>query len=179
MKWIVSVATQRLYAYNDAGVLQRVYPVSTAAAGTGQQQGSGQTPLGRHRIRAKIGSGLPLGAVLVARRWTGDVWPQQVQRAFRDAILTRVLWLCGEEPGWNRGGAVDTQRRFIYLHGTAEEWALGQAVSHGCVRLSNRDMLEVFALARSGDRVWIVERWPAREGVLAQYASACNRCADS
>ncbi|MCX7945562.1 MAG: L,D-transpeptidase [Hydrogenophilus sp.] len=167
---VVCVATQRLWLYSETGVAERVYRVSTAEAGVGQQMGSGQTPLGRHRIRAVIGRGLPLGAVLVARRPTGEVlWPipQEGERGEtgerKDWILSRILWLCGEERGWNRLGTVDSQRRFIYLHGTAAEDRLGIPASRGCIRLRNADVVELAMVVRPGTRVWIVPEWNERQ----------------
>lgn len=166
---VVCLASQRLFLYDAQGVCQRIYPVSTARRGPGQQQGSGQTPLGRHRIRAIIGRGLPLGTVFRGRRPTGEqvpiaegrvVTPLPSHLAKGDAITTRILWLCGEEVGWNRLGRVDSQRRFIYLHGTADETHLGQAVSHGCIRLANGAIAELAMLLPAGSRLWILTYWP-------------------
>lgn len=164
---VVAVAEQRLFLYDAEGVCQRCYRISTALRGTGQQHGSGQTPLGRHRIRAVIGRGLPLGAVLVGRRPTGEVVPvgrhgvpPLAEAGSQDTITTRILWLCGEEVGWNRLGQVDSQRRYIYLHGTTDEAHLGEPVSHGCIRLANAEVAELAMLLPAGSRVWIVYRWP-------------------
>ncbi len=161
-KLIVCVASQRLFLYDAHGVCQRIYPISTAAKGVGQVAGSEQTPLGRHRIRAVIGRGMPLGTVFRARRPTRErVRGNSLLHARgHDLILTRILWLCGEEVGWNRLGAVDTQRRFIYLHGTQDEAHLGEPHSHGCIRMGNSDIAELAMLAPPGTRVWIVTQWP-------------------
>ncbi|HSC84386.1 MAG TPA: L,D-transpeptidase, partial [Pseudomonas sp.] len=117
----ISVADQCLYGFAD-GQLQLRMAVSTALNGVGERSGSRCTPRGRHQVRAKIGEGLPSGAVLRGRRWTGEVWSPELDQQFpgRDWILTRILWLSGCEPGVNRLGAVDTFRRYIYLHGTPE-----------------------------------------------------------
>ena len=135
------------------------FSVSTALKGAGEANGSGSTPRGRHRVRARIGDGQPLGAVFVGRRPTGEIWTPQLaaQHPQRDWILTRILWLCGEESGFNRGGQCDSQRRFIYLHGTPDDQPMGQPLSHGCIRLRNRDMLELFAHTPVGCRVIISE----------------------
>src|SRR6185295_17675928 len=103
--------------------LLREYAVSTAEKGAGEQSGSNQTPRGRHTIRAKIGRGAPPGAVFVSRRATGEIYSKELRRRYpdRDWILTRILWLSGLEVGRNRLRAVDTMRRYIYLHGTPEE----------------------------------------------------------
>jgi len=147
----VSIAAQRLDLF-DAGTRIRSYSVSTAANGPGEQAGSYCTPRGRHRIRAKVGAGLPLGAVLRGRRPTGEVCDEAAWRAApeRDWILTRILWLCGEEPGVNRGGSVDSFRRYIYIHGTPDGVELGQPGSRGCIRMRNRDVAELFDLIVTG-----------------------------
>ena len=127
MRIDISIAQQRLTLSDDDGKVLRAYAVSTAAKGAGEQMGSYQTPRGRHRIRARIGDGLPLGAVLRGRRPTGEICTPALmaEQPDKDWILTRILWLCGEEPGFNRGGLVDTMRRYVYIHGTPDETALG------------------------------------------------------
>ncbi|NQD96727.1 L,D-transpeptidase [Pseudomonas sp. CrR25] len=141
----ISLADQCLYGFADGHLLLRL-AVSTAQNGPGELNGSGCTPRGLHRVRAKIGEGLPQGAVLRGRRWTGEVWSPALAEQFpdRDWILTRILWLSGCEPGRNRLGAVDTFRRYIYLHGTPESEPMGMPRSHGCVRLRNADLLALF-----------------------------------
>ncbi|MGE7993967.1 L,D-transpeptidase family protein [Pseudomonas sp. NPDC089554] len=141
----ISLADQCLYGFAQ-GQLRMRAAVSTAFNGAGELNGSGCTPRGLHQVRAKIGEGLPLGAVLQGRRWTGEVWSPSLhaQCPGRDWILTRILWLSGCEPGINRLGRVDTFRRYIYLHGTPDTEPLGIALSHGCVRLHNHDLLDLF-----------------------------------
>ena len=152
----VSLATQRLDLLDDDTQI-RSYQVSTAANGAGEQAGSYCTPRGRHRIRAKIGAGLPLGAVLRGRRPTGEICDDASWRADpqRDWILTRILWLCGEERGFNRGGSVDTFRRYIYLHGTPDAVDLSLPGSRGCIRMRNADIVELFELVDAGTPVAI------------------------
>ena len=136
------------------------WPVSTAKNGAGEQQGSHQTPRGWHRIVAKIGAGLPLNAVLVARRPTGEIYTSELAAQFpeRDWILTRILWLQGLEIGRNRFGVVDSQKRYIYIHGTPDSEPMGTPLSHGCIRMHNNDLLELFARVSSGTKVWIDEK---------------------
>lgn len=155
----ISLASQRLIGLRD-GLLVCDFPVSTARNGAGEQEGSGCTPRGLHRVRARIGEGQPMGAVYVGRRPTGEIWSPALARQHpqRDWILTRILWLCGEQPGFNRGGKQDSQRRYIYLHGTPEDQPMGVALSHGCVRLRNADMLTLFELTPVGCRVEIHEQ---------------------
>lgn len=133
------------------------YPVSTAQNGPGEINASGCTPRGRHRVRARIGDGQPLGAVFIGRRPTGEVWTPGLaaDNPQRDWILTRILWLCGEQPGVNRGGDRDSQRRYIYLHGTGDDQPMGTPLSHGCIRLRNADMLALFDMTPAGCAVLI------------------------
>lgn len=129
--------------------------VSTSKNGTGQQKGSYQTPLGRHTIRAKIGTGAAWNTVFVGRRKTGEIWSSALGAAHpeRDWILTRILWLSGLEPGHNRFGEVDTMRRYIYLHGSPDTVAMGEPGSIGCVRMRNSDIVTLFDLAPVGTTV--------------------------
>jgi lipoprotein-anchoring transpeptidase ErfK/SrfK len=148
VKILISLARQRLDLFDDAGQEMRSYPVSTAANGAGEQNGSFRTPRGKHLIRAKIGSGQPPGAVFVARRPNGEFYSPELvaQYSERDWILTRILWLSGCEPGFNRLGDVDTMRRFVYIHGCPDVVAMGKPGSHGCIRMRNRDIIELFDL---------------------------------
>jgi L,D-transpeptidase YbiS len=157
MKIEISIASQTLCLMDDAGVVSATYLISSAARGVGEQMGSYQTPRGQHRIRAKIGAGLPLGAVLRGRRPTGEICTTDLMAAQpgRDWILTRILWLCGEEHGKNRGGQVDTMRRYIYIHGTPDSVNLGVPGSHGCIRMRNSDIADLFDRVPVGTPVLI------------------------
>lgn len=157
----ISIAEQMLYGFAE-GELELRLAVSTALNGAGERNGSGCTPRGLHRVRARIGEGLPAGAVLRGRRWTGEIWSPElhVQHPQRDWILSRILWLGGCERGFNLLGKVDTFRRYIYLHGTADSEPMGVARSHGCIRLRNADMLALFARVAVGCLVRIDEAAP-------------------
>ncbi|MBK8535016.1 MAG: L,D-transpeptidase [Candidatus Competibacteraceae bacterium] len=141
----------------EGGRVAAIYPVSTARNGSGEQRGSGCTPRGWHRIRIKIGAGLPLNAVLVGRRPTGEIYIPELADHYpeRDWILSRILWLTGLEAGFNRGGECDTLRRYIYIHGCPDHQPMGIPLSHGCIRMHNRDLLELFNRVDAGDRVFI------------------------
>ncbi|TLP72070.1 L,D-transpeptidase [Pseudomonas nitroreducens] len=154
----ISLADQMLYGFAAGRLVVRV-PVSSAANGAGELNGSGCTPRGLHQVRARIGDGLPEGAVLKGRRWTGEIWTAELHEAFpgRDWILSRILWLSGCEPGRNRMGEVDTFRRYIYLHGTPDCEPMGAPLSHGCIRLRNDDLLELFPQVPLHCRVRIEE----------------------
>lgn len=159
MRIEVSIRKQLLTLFADDGSILNRYVISTAAKGTGEMMGSYQTPRGRHRIRAKIGNGLPLGAVLRGRRPTGEVCTPALmsEQPGKDWILTRILWLCGEELGFNRGGQVDTMRRYVYIHGTPDETEMGVPGSHGCIRMRNREIVELFDQVCAGTPVMILE----------------------
>ncbi|MBL8426523.1 MAG: L,D-transpeptidase [Dechloromonas sp.] len=146
MKIHVSVADQTLRLVDEVGTLLCAYPISTALAGVGEVFGSFQTPRGQHIIRAKIGAGLPENTVFVRRRPTGEVWTPELgqQHPGRDWILTRILWLSGCLPGFNRLGCVDTMRRYIYIHGSPDLAEMGVPGSHGCVRMHNADIVDLF-----------------------------------
>ena len=139
--------------------LVREYPVSTAKNGPGQRKGSECTPIGWHRIRAKIGAGAPLNSVFIGRRQTGEIYSQLLAAQFpqRDWILSRILWLGGLEPGFNRYGEVDSSWRYIYIHGSPDEFMLGVPASHGCIRMLNQDVIELFDTVQTGCRVLIHE----------------------
>lgn len=138
----------------------REYPVSTGIAGGGETEGSGRTPRGWHVIRAKIGGNQPRGTVFVGRRPTGEIYSPVLARREpgRDWILTRVMWLSGLEVGRNRLGRVDTMRRYIYIHGTPDEEPMGVSASHGCIRMRNDDVMDLFDRVSVGTRVLIVDR---------------------
>ncbi|MHB1231349.1 MAG: L,D-transpeptidase family protein [Burkholderiales bacterium] len=154
----ISISDQSLELLDKAGDLERRYAVSTAANGVGEANGSYCTPRGRHIIRAKIGAGQPENTVFVRRRPTGEIYTPELGARFpeRDWILTRILWLSGCEPGFNRLGEVDTMRRFIYIHGSPDEVAMGVPGSHGCVRMRNADVMDLFERVAAGTPVEIV-----------------------
>lgn len=154
----VSLARQRLVLL-DGGAPIAEYAVSTGAAGPGERRGSGGTPRGRHVVRAMIGAGAPLGAVFVGRRRTGEVYSEALGAAepARDWILTRILWLSGCESGRNRLGEVDTMRRYIYIHGCPDSCPMGTPASHGCIRMRNAAVAELFERVSPGTPVTINE----------------------
>ncbi|WP_432473271.1 L,D-transpeptidase family protein [Amphritea sp. HPY] len=135
------------------------YIVSTALRGAGEQKNSEQTPRGAHYVRAKIGHDRPLNAVFVGRRFTGEIYSPELAQRFpgRDWILTRILWLCGNEPGRNRLGNVDTMQRYIYIHGTPDTEAMGVPLSHGCIRMRNSDLVDLFDRVALGTSIQIEE----------------------
>lgn len=151
----VRVDTQELLVVRDRQIV-RTYRCSTAARGTGNQRDSEKTPLGWHQIGAKIGDQLPVGAILEERRYKGRVW-RPGDRTDADLVLSRVLRLRGLESGYNLGGNVDSWDRCIYIHGTNDVSDLGRPTSHGCVRLSPTDVIELFNSVPTGCRVLITQ----------------------
>jgi lipoprotein-anchoring transpeptidase ErfK/SrfK len=159
MKINIYIKDQILELLDDADGLLGRYAVSTAANGPGEISGSHCTPRGLHVIRAKIGANCPENAVFIRRRPTGEIYTPELAAQFpgRDWILTRILWLSGCEPGFNRLGKSDTMRRYIYIHGTPDSEPVGQAMSHGCIRMRNADLLALFELVPAGIPVRIIE----------------------
>lgn len=163
--WLLVVSTrdQRLAAARMAGgafEVVAVYTVSTARAGVGAEADSGKTPPGWHRVAEWIGGDAVPGQVFVSRRPTEEIIPYPDWRSdlSADKVLTRIMWLDGLEPGRNKGPGVDSHDRFIYLHGTNQEHLLGQPASHGCIRLFNRDVMELYAFTEGHPAYCLVLR---------------------
>lgn len=157
LRILIRIPEQSLELLDEQGAVLRRYSVSTASNGTGEQRGSNCTPRGRHVIRAKIGVGMPAGTVFIGRRPTGEIHTPELAAANpgRDWILSRILWLSGCEPGFNRLGDVDTMRRYIYIHGCPDSAPMGEPRSIGCVRMRNADIIELFDLVPAGTPVEI------------------------
>ena len=160
----VDLDRQRLNLFVD-GRACGTWPVSTAANGPGEQEGSECTPRGEHVIRAKIGAGVAPGSVFVGRRLTGERYTPELGAAYpgRDWILTRILWLSGTEPGRNRLGRVDTMRRYIYIHGCPDDVDMTVPGSHGCIRMRNDDLIDLFDRVEAGARVVIEAHAPGQD----------------
>jgi len=155
----INIKLQLLDLVDYNGNILKQYLISSAKNGVGELNGSFCTPRGRHIIRAKIGAGQPLNAVFIERRPTGEVYSTELagRSPGRDWILTRILWLSGCEPGFNRLGKVDTMRRAIYIHGSPDTAEMGKPGSHGCIRMRNQDIVELFDLVPVRAQVRIQE----------------------
>lgn len=154
----VSLASQELVLQDESG--QRlIYPVSTALKGAGERINSECTPRGWHRVRCIIGQGCPANAVFTGRRFTGEIYSDELSRVQpgRDWILSRILWLSGSESGFNRGGDCDTLRRYIYIHGMPDSEPVGVPRSHGCIRMRNEDVIDLASRVSAGTPVLIEE----------------------
>ena len=154
---VVDISTQKLF-FLKKGKIEEVYSVSTSAYGTGSEVNSFKTPLGRHKISEKIGEGLPEGAILKGRSWTGaiaNIIKEPIDTEF-DVVTSRILWLTGLEAGKNKGPGVDSKSRYIYIHGTAEEGLIGKPASDGCVRMYNDDVITLFDKVDTNTEVLII-----------------------
>ncbi len=156
---VVRADQQRLYVWEGDRVTD-IFDVSTSARGVGFEEGTYTTPLGLHRIAERFGEGAPRGTIFRARGNTGqiaDILTEPGARSPRDNITSRILWLEGLEPGINRGGNVDSLRRYIYIHGTDEEGRIGEPASEGCVRMRNDEVIELFPRLPTGTLVMILD----------------------
>ncbi len=153
----VSVASQTLSLFKD-GVLKRVFRVSTSRKPPSCVENSNGTPLGLHKIDGKIGDGAPLWTVFRARVPCGLVAEQTPEEQSKNLITTRIMRLRGLQEGVNAGGNVDTFNRYVYIHGTNQEDKIGTPNSHGCVLLSNKEVVELFDVVKDGDIVLISEK---------------------
>lgn len=157
---LIDASNQKLLLIEKGQVTHR-WIISTAEAGLGSRKGSNQTPLGAHRLAQKIGDGAPLGTVFKARQNTGriaKILTAPGARSGEDNVTTRIMWLDGLEPGLNKGDTVDSYQRFIYIHGTDEEGRLGAPASHGCIRMRNQDVIDLYDRVREDTLVFIAER---------------------
>lgn len=155
---LINVKEQKLeYWVNDKVACE--YTISTAKNGVGEKNGSECTPRGQHIIRAKIGAGENVNSIFVGRRFTGEIFSESLRKKHpdRDWILTRILWLSGLELGVNRLGCVDTMRRYIYIHGCPDNDVMGQPTSHGCIKMRNKELIELFDKVEVGTIVTIKE----------------------
>jgi hypothetical protein len=154
----VSISQQMCHLYSE-GKLVFEAAISTALNGIGQQKNSGCTPLGWHKIRACIGHNHAINTVFIGRRPTGEIYNDQLAQQFpeRDWILSRILWLSGLELGQNRLGNVDTMQRYIYIHGCPDHLPMGVALSHGCIRMHNSDVIALYEQVSPGFKVYIHE----------------------
>lgn len=139
----ISTQTLRLYAANKE---ISAYPISSSKFGIGSKKNSNKTPLGVHRVQNKIGKNAPLGTIFRARANTGkkaEIITEPIDIK-TDLVTTRIIWLKGMEEGLNSGEGVDSYKRYIYIHGTPEEGLIGTPASHGCIRMKNNDVIELF-----------------------------------
>jgi len=156
---VVDISEQLLIVYNTKNSILKSYPISTSKYGIGNQANSNKTPLGKHIVANKIGYNAPLGTIFKARINTGEIATIYTDKTDKqeDLVTSRILWLRGVENGTNSGEGIDSFKRFIYIHGTNEEGLIGKPASHGCVRMNNKDVIELFSLIEKKTVVYIQE----------------------
>ena len=152
----ISIADQKLYLY-DSGELVKEYIISSSKYGEGSEDGSFKTPLGKHKISKMIGGDQPHGMRFIGRI-PSEIYPiYSEEKVFvtDDVVQSRIIWLTGMEEGINSGFGIDSYARYIYIHGTPEEWLLGEKASKGCIRMSNSDVIELFNQLEGNESVQI------------------------
>ena len=154
----VAIKQQRIYLIRQEKMITS-YPISTSKYGTGEIANSKKTPLGLHKIQNKIGKGVPLRGIIKGGVFTGQKAELQHYPISMDSdfVTTRLLWIRGLEQGKNLGGNVDSYSRRIYIHGTPEEGLIGKPSSHGCIRMTNHEVIELFELVEKGLHVMILD----------------------
>jgi len=157
---LVNILQQGLFQIRNQKLIKE-YLISSATNGTGNDQDSGKTPIGAHFVRDKYGDNAPLGSQFKARKLSGHI-PKilkgPAELSDTDNITSRILWLSGLEPGYNQGDGVDSYDRYIYIHGTDEEGRLGTPASHGCIRMANQDIIELYSDVDTSTLVYIYEK---------------------
>ena len=155
---LVDISQQRLFLLDSRGDLIISYPISSSSYGEGQIENSFKTPMGNHIIKEKIGADASKNIIFKERINTGrfaEIYHDDYDSE-NDHVTSRILWLEGTEEGYNKGGNVDSFYRYIYIHGTPEEGLIGEKASHGCIRMFNQDVIELFSLVEKGTKVNIV-----------------------
>ena len=154
--FVVDDSEQRMYWYKNDKLVQK-FTISTAANGLGNKPESNTTPAGAHRISTKIGKNAARGAVFDKLQNTGEIAKIYTKPNYSATalVLSRILRLDGLEPGKNKGGSVDTFNRAIYFHGTNKEGNLGKRASHGCIRMKNDEVIELFGQVSVDTLVYI------------------------
>ena len=152
----VDISEQRLYLIENS-LIKASYPISTSKYGEGSIENSFKTPLGKHSIKEMIGEEAEINTIFTSRINTkrSATIIDQFEDTDNDYVTSRIMWLHGEEDGLNKGGNVDSFRRYIYIHGTHEEGLIGTKASHGCIRMFNYDVIELFNLVNIGTKVLI------------------------
>ena len=156
IKILVDISEQRLYLKNGEQILVS-YPISTSKYGEGSKENSFKTPLGNHIIKEKIGENAPINTIFISRINTKNVAviENKPKNTANDYVTSRIMWLEGEENGVNKGPGIDSYERYIYIHGTHEEGLIGVKASHGCIRMFNVDVIDLYDRIYNGTKVII------------------------
>tara|TARA_B100000941_G_scaffold56755_1_gene37047 strand:- start:91 stop:672 length:582 start_codon:yes stop_codon:yes gene_type:complete len=153
----VSIDNQKMYHFKKQKIISK-YVISSSKYGVGNQSGSNKTPKGLHLIKKKIGDNTPINGKMIGRKFTGEIAKIFSDKTISDTddITTRILWLSGLEEGVNKGENIDSFKRYIYIHGTSEEGRLGIPSSHGCIRMKNKDVIDLYKKVEVGTLVLIL-----------------------
>jgi len=153
----VSIKNQKLYHIKNKEIIN-IFIISSSEYGTGSENGSNKTPLGLHKIKEKYGEKTPINGRMVGRVFYGDIATiyNDATKSKTDDVTSRILWLEGMEQGKNKGEEIDSYKRYIYIHGTSEEGRLGTPVSHGCIRMKNKDVIDLYDMVEVGTLVLIL-----------------------
>lgn len=153
----VSVHDQRLYHIKNKKIINE-FVISSSKYGTGNIKNSNKTPLGLHKIKEKHGKETPINGKMIGRIFYGEIATiyNDTTKSLTDDITSRILWLEGLEIGKNKGEGIDSYRRHIYIHGTSEEGRLGTPASHGCIRMKNKDVIDLYKIVEVGTLVLIL-----------------------
>ena len=153
----VSIDQQKMY-HIHSDKIYKSYNISSSKFGIGNEKGSNKTPLGLHKIKEKHGESIPLNGRLIGRVFYGQIAEifSDTTTSKTDDITSRVLWLEGLEKGINKGKDIDSYKRYIYIHGTSEEGKIGKPASHGCIRMKNKDVIDLFKEVSIGTFVLIL-----------------------
>ncbi|MDA7542138.1 L,D-transpeptidase [Gammaproteobacteria bacterium] len=152
----IDISKQRLFLLDNMEIV-RSYPISSSKYGEGSTQNSFKTPLGNHVIKEMIGNNAIKNTIFTSRINTkrqAEIIHDEA-KSDNDYVTTRIMWLDGQEEGKNKGKGVDSYERYIYIHGTHEEGLIGQKASHGCIRMFNSDVIELFNDVKKGTKVYI------------------------
>ena len=153
----ISIETQRLYHIKNGEIIN-IFSISSSKYGIGNKNGSNKTPIGLHKIKEKYGDNVPVHGRMIGRIFHGEIATiyNDTTKSETDDITSRILWLEGVEKGKNKGGDVDSYKRHIYIHGTSEEGSLGTRASHGCIRMRNKDVIDLYKILEVGTLVLIL-----------------------
>jgi lipoprotein-anchoring transpeptidase ErfK/SrfK len=153
----VSIQNQNMYHIKE-GTIVKKYIISSSEYGTGSETGSNKTPLGLHKVKEKYGDNTPINGRMTGRVFHGDIATIYTDetKSKTDDISSRIFWLEGLEKGKNKGKGIDSFSRYIYIHGTSEEGRLGKPASHGCIRMKNKEVIDLYKLIEVGTLVLIL-----------------------
>ena len=153
----VNITEQKMYHIKE-GKIVKTYVISSSSYGVGNKAGSNKTPIGLHKVKQKFGEKTPINGKMIGRVFYGNIATIYTDntKSKTDDVCSRILWLVGLEEGLNKGEGIDSYNRYIYIHGTSEEGRLGKPASHGCIRMKNKEVIELYEKIKIGTLVLIL-----------------------